>query len=154
MITVKEANIAEAEAIILNEDIYDRIADDTCKPREEVNNFRDLGILFDNYEWYAGYVNGNLASLLWIFEDMDVDFMVLPSYRRHARKLFDSSIEKLRPTERSNMWCSIPTCYRAVINFAKKRGFTESGIEEKAYKKRGVFYNNIILIYTGKLCQE
>lgn len=65
-------------------------------------------------------------------EGQKFHFAVLRPYRWLARAFLARVLEVVGP-----VYCDIPDCYRAVINFAKHAGFVETG-KSGAYVKNGI----------------
>lgn len=129
MIKAHLCEYRDIAAVILDDEIYDRIIDDNCPPKERFIAPES------GYIYVGGYVSGKIASA-FIVHDGKMHFMVLKPYRKHARKLLRESF-KAYPF---NVYVEIPACYMEVINFAKNYGFEEVKIEENAHKKNGKLY--------------
>lgn len=136
MITAYLCPIEDVRAVIYDDEIYNRITDDNCPPKEY------FVLPESGYISVGGYVDSKIASMFLVHGDK-MHFMVLKPYRKYARKLLKESF-KVYPF---NVYVEIPSCYMEVINFAKKFGFIEVGIEEKAHKKNGELYNVHTLEY-------
>lgn len=145
-ITIKEPSREDIKAVIFDNEIYDRVSDDGCPPKEQfdINCFFNTATKFD---FLGGYINKKIISL-FVVHDSRMHFMVLKPFRKYARELL---VEFLRRYPR-DIYVKISSCYKSVINFAKNNGFTEIKIESQTYRKNGHLYNDHILIYEG-LCQ-
>ena len=130
MITARKPCHEEVVKLIYDDDLYDRMTDDNCPPKEEFE------MPTDGYDVVGGYVSGVIASLFLVHDDQ-MHFIVLKPYRKHARELLKASFQE-RPR---SVYCKIPSLYRSVINFAKNYGFMEASIELLAHKKNGQLYN-------------
>lgn len=136
MITASFCGIEDVNAVIFDDEIYDRIIDDNC-PAKEYFIMPDSG-----YISVGGYVNGEISSI-FIVHGKKMHFMVLKPYRKHAIELLKESF-KIHPFD---VYVEIPSCYIEVVNFAKNFGFKEIKIEESAHKKNGMLYNVHTLEY-------
>lgn len=143
MITARHATYQETCKLFYDDELYDRISDDNCPGKE------DFELPPAGYEAIGGYISGEIASIFFVYydhvykENNHMHFMVLKPYRKYARKLLDASF-KIYP---QNVFCEIPSLYRAVINFAKNYGFKEMQIRKQEYKKNGQLYDMHRLIY-------
>ena len=130
MITAGFATMADINTVIYDDEIYDRITDDNCPPKEEFKTPTE------GYEAVGGYVNGKIASI-FVVHDTKMHFMVLKPFRKYASKLWIQTIG-FKPC---SGYCEVPELYRSLINFAKKHGFKETSIKQDAHKKNGKLYN-------------
>lgn len=130
MITARKPCYEDMVKLIYDDDLYDRMTDDNCPPKEEFE------IPTEGYEAVGGYISGEIASLFLVHNNK-MHFIVLKPYRKHARELLKASFQK-RP---HSVYCEISSLYRPVINFAKNYGFIETSIEILAHKKNGQLYN-------------
>lgn len=135
-ITAKISDRREIEPFLLDAELYDRITDDNC-PSMENFVFPEAGYII-----IAGYVDNKIASM-FIVHDGKMHFMVLKPYRKYARLLLSESF-RLHPF---GVYVEIPSCYMAVVNFAKRCGFRELRIDAGAHKKNGNLYNVHTLSY-------
>lgn len=134
MIEVREASCADVDAVILDPEIYDRISDDTCPPREAFRVPYNQGV------YLAGFVNNRLASLFVVHDGL-MHFMVMKHSRLHAGALLEASMKVWKAPAR----VAIATLYRSVINFAWKHGFRATGLEKGAFVKNGVAYDRVVM---------
>lgn len=117
--------------VLCDAEIWEREADDFCMPREAFPG------LPDSVSCIGGYVNGEIMGLAMTHQTPDglkFHFAVLRPYRRQARAFLALVLDKV-----GKVYCDIPDCYRAVINFAKHAGFVESG-KSGAYVKNGISF--------------
>ncbi len=135
---IKIPSLQDIGIVILDEEIYDRISDDNCPPREEflVESFFNIDM-----DILGGYIEGNIASLFMV-HDKRMHFMVLKKYRRYSRELLAESLKGYP----HDIYVKICSKYKPVINFAKNNGFKEILIEPKTYLKNGCLYDDHTLI--------
>jgi hypothetical protein len=145
-IEVRTPTIKDIEAVLLDEEIYEKASDDFCPKREDI----DLELLLekDTSLFLGAYIEGKIAALFSV-NNNEMHFEVLKPYRKHARIIWGEIIKHYPYPG----YARVPVIYKSMINFAKKAGFKESKVIENAYKKNGVFYNMQELIYEGTLCQ-
>jgi len=136
MITARSSTTDEIDAIIFDEEIYDRITDDNCPP---MNRFR---MQYTGGYFISGFVGDEIASL-FIVHGKKMHFMVLKPYRRFCHDLMTESF-KLWPHD---VYVEIPTLYRSVINFVKNFGFQEIDILKDSHLKNGKLYDCHKLTY-------
>ena len=136
MITASFAPIEDVRKLVYDDELYDRITDDNCPPKEEFE------MPSEGYEAVGGYIDGKIVSLFMV-HDKKMHFMVLKPFRKFAGKLWKVSI-KFMPC---SGYCEVPALYGSLINFAKKHGFIETGIERLAHKKNGKLYDIHTLEY-------
>lgn len=136
MITANFAPIEDVKKLVYDDELYDRITDDNCPPKEQFE------MPEDGYKAVGGYVDGEIASLFMV-HDNKMHFMVLKPFRRLSSKLWKASI-RFMPC---SGYCEVPALYKSLINFAKKHGFIETKIEKSAHKKNGIMYNVHTLEY-------
>ena len=129
-------NVASKIVKAIYDELYDRITDDNCPPKEEFK------LPSEGYEAVGGYVDGKIASLFMV-HDKKMHFMVLKPFRKFARELLDASFKVWPYT----VYCEIPSLYKTVINFAKRYGFKETKLELLAHKKNGKLYDIHTLEY-------
>ena len=133
------ASREDIEAVMFDDEIFDRTNDDFAPRKEDCNIFNaDLS----GFYFIGGYVDGKIASL-FIVHDERMHYWVLKDHRVHARKLLDVSFD-IWP---HRVYVAIPDLYRSVINFAKNYGFVETKIEDASYLKNGQYYNTYYLEY-------
>lgn len=130
MITAAFASKEDVEKLIYDDELYDRITDDNCPPKEEFE------MPTEGFQAVGGYIGGKIASLFMV-HDSKMHFMVLKPYRKLASKLWMVSIGFMP----CSGYCEVPSLYRSLINFAKKHGFIETKIELLAHKKNGKLYD-------------
>ncbi len=136
MITAHQPSYEEIVKLVFDDELYDRMTDDNCPPKEEFE------LPTEGYEAIGGYLYSQIVSLFLVYGD-ELHFVVLKPYRKHAVKLLDASF-KMRP---QTVCCKIASLYRPVINFAKNYGFKEIDIEPMAFKKNGQLYDIHKLMY-------
>jgi hypothetical protein len=136
MITAGLCSQRDIEAVLMDDEIYDRISNDVSPPKEHFQ------IPHDGVVYIGGYIDGLIASL-FIVHDGLMHFMVLPDYRRFARELLAQSF-RLWPFK---VRVEIPVLYRPVINFARNFGFKDVGINKEAHLKNGKLHDEYILTY-------
>ena len=136
MITAAFAPMEDVKKLIYNDELYDRITDDSCPPKE------DYILPEEGYIAVGGYIGGEIASLFMV-HGKKMHFMALKQYRKQARLLLKESF-KVYPYD---VYCAIPSLYMSVINFAKNYGFKETSVESRAHKKNGILYDIHILEY-------
>lgn len=139
MITIKLAPRKDIKAVIFDDEIYDRITDDNCPPKELFE------LPQDGYVAIGGYIHGKIASMFIVHDDK-LHFMVLKPYRLYAWELLRDSF-KFYP---HNVYVQIPSLYKPVINFAKNFGFKETLVTEKTHKKNNCWYDIHTLTYEVK----
>ncbi len=138
MIVIKEPSKEEVDIIIFDDEIYDRIADDTCPTKD------DFIIPYKDIEFIGCYLDNKIIGLANADKDGKFHFQVLKQYRKYAREVLKQILDKL---DRS-LYCEIPTCYKSVINFAKNNGFREVGtIDNRKYIKSNIDYYRTRLIF-------
>lgn len=130
------ASKLDIETVIFDAEIYERISDDNCPPKEKFK------VPFNDAEYIGGYVEGEIASL-FVVHDKKMHFMVLKKFRKYARELLNASF-CMRPKD---VYCVIPSLYPEVINFAKNYGFKQTAVHKNAHLKNGILYDNHILVY-------
>jgi hypothetical protein len=135
LIEAHEASKSDIQAVILNDEIYDRITDDNCPPASEFD------IPYEEAEYIGCYLCGRIAGLFVVHDDK-MHFMVLKQYRPWASDLLKACFE-YRP---QSVYVEIPLLYKSVINFAKRNGFVEIYSSGK-HLKNGVEYDTKKLIY-------
>ena len=136
MITARFASLEDVKEVVCDNEIYNRVNDDNCPPKEEFE------IPISGYTYVGGYVGDKVASM-FIVHGSEMHYMVLKRYRKYARELLTESF-KVWPYK---VFVSIPECYKEVINFAKNYGFKEVDIEKKSHKKNGILHDVRILVY-------
>ena len=128
------------DVLIYDDELYDRMSDDTCPKKENFKMVYPDGVFF-----LGGYVESEISSL-FIVHGQKVHFMVLKDRRRHAKELMLRSLDIWgKPC-----YCVIPKMYRSVINFAKNCGFREDGVIPAEHTKNGVTCDSQILRYGGQ----
>lgn len=133
------ASKEDIERVLFDDEIYGRISDDTCPPKEVVKEYFSYG----SAVFLGGYINDEIASIYAIEDNGTLHYMVLKPYRKYAGRLYEASFKAL-PFQRAIV--RVPTLYRGLINFAKRYGFEEVGIEPGIYIKNGRSYDRVILI--------
>lgn len=134
-ITAGLASKEDIDRVMFDDEIYDRISDDSCPPKEEIR------LTYHEAKYVAGYIDGETASLAAL-HDGRVHFMVLKPYRLHAHELWKETEKYLPP----KMYAAVPSLYKTLINFAKKHGFREVDVQKKVYRKNGRLYDRHILL--------
>ncbi len=133
MINLRQVTTQEAEKVLFDPEIYDRISDDLCP----------LTVDLPDIDYWGGYIGDELASITIYhpFRDgLKIHFHVLKPYRSMARHLLDISLLYEGP-----IYVEIPTKYQSVINFAKNAGFTEIERRFNSYCKNGKLYDKVLL---------
>lgn len=133
MINIEYIEASQAEKVLLNPEIYDRISDDDCP----------LILELPEMDYLGGFVDGELASVTIFhpFRDgMKIHFNVLKEYRSKADFLLDASMVYDCP-----IYVEIPTLYPEVINYAKHHGFKEISRRFNTYRKNGKLYDRVLL---------
>lgn len=136
MITAKFVEADEVKSVIFDNELYDRITDDNCPPKEEFK------IPEEGCKFIGGYLFDKLVSL-FIVHGNKMHFMVLKPYRKYSKVLLDACFGRWP----YSVYCEIPSLYKSVLNFAKKYGFKEVYVELKSHKKNGQLYDVHRLIY-------
>ena len=136
MITAGICPLEDVKAVIYDDEIYERVTDDNCPPKEQFE------IPPEGYIAIGGYIEGKIASIFLVHGNK-MHFMVLKNYRKYARQLLDESF-KCYPFK---VYVEIPASHKPVINFAKNYGFKEIKIEKMAHKKNGQLYDVHTLEY-------
>lgn len=134
-IKAKIARKNDVDRVIYDDEIYDRIGDDMCPPKEEFQ------FPYGELVTIGGYVDDKIASLFIVHKNNEMHFMVLKSYRKYARRLLKASFG-LWPFD---VWVNIPALYMSVINFSRKNGFVVSEIIKNGHLKGGKLYDCYIL---------
>ena len=126
----------EVARVLYDDEIWERITDDHCPPREQFP--------VPPLHYLGGYVDGTIVALYSLHTDTArhegwrMHFMVLKAHRRLA-SLFIAAFLELSPRP---LYVVIPKCYRSVINFAGKWGFDLYAIDLNAYRKGGRSFDN------------
>ena len=115
--------------------IYDRISCDGAPSRER------LKIPYEKATYIGGFVNGETASLTIVHHGGKVHFMVLPRFKMFADELWEKS-SRLCP---KRMFAIVPSLYGTLLNFAKKHGFKETGMQKQNFLKNGRLYDCHVL---------
>jgi len=139
LIEVRIPDIGDILSILFDDEIYDRISDDTCPPKEDYD-FPEHGL-----KNIGCYLDDKIIGLAIIEENGKLHFQVLKAYRRHASKCLKACLKEIDDP----LFCEIPLLYMSVINFAKKHGFSESGINDDTYIKNNKEHKILKLIYKG-----
>lgn len=134
MIEVKKPSNEEVFEILLDDEIYDRIADDKSPDKEDfkinLNEYKNLGIFLKN----------KIIGLLMQEKNSYIHFQMLKPYRKeYASKGLKDCLKQLD----SSVFCEIPSLYMDVIGFAEKHGFKRFSTEKKTYLKGGFLYDKI-----------
>ncbi|MDP3939175.1 MAG: hypothetical protein Q8R92_13705 [Deltaproteobacteria bacterium] len=119
----------EIKRVLLDPEIWERETDDHCGP---ASSFPGLP---DTVRCLGGYVEDAIIGLAMTHKTevgTKIHFAVLRPYRAHARAFLMRALEILGP-----VYCDIPECYRAVINFALHAGFVATGRAGR-YLKHGI----------------
>lgn len=120
----------EIRRVLCDAEIWERESDD-ASPKE----FPGLPESVCCIGGYAEKVIIGLAMTHRTPDGLKFHFAVLKPYRRLARAFLARVLEVVGP-----VYCDIPDCYRAVINFAKHAGFVETG-KSGTYVKNGISYS-------------
>lgn len=139
MITVKIPTKEDAAKVFLDEENYNRSADDFSPKREDFN----IDVLCSNpdkLKVVGAYVDDKIASIMMEHDGM-IHFMLLRKYRKYAHKIADELLKEF-PGE---IYTKVPSCYQSTLHFTKKHGFVEIGIDKASFTKNGQSYNEHIL---------
>lgn len=137
MIIIKKPSTKDIDLIFFDDEIYNRIADDTCPAKEDFN------LSYEIFDFLGCYFNNSIIGLANIEKTGEFHFQVLKPYRKYAREFLKKSLEIFD----RYLFCQIPTCFRSVINFAKNNGFREVKMtDNKQFIKNNISYNYIKLI--------
>ena len=135
MIRVEVASQEEAEFIVKHPSVYGRVTDDSS-PEAEVLEFPHLNVAL------AGYVGNKIASLYVVDPfTREMHFMVLDSFRGHARKLLEKSFNYYG----KSVHCIIPLYYHDVIKFAINSGFKIVNMVDNYRLIQGMYFKGVIL---------
>ncbi len=119
----------EIRRVLCDAEIWERETDDASP--------QAFPGLPDSVSCIGGYTGEAIIGLAMTHHTPDglkFHFAVLRPYRWLARAFLARVLEVVGP-----VYCDIPDCYRAVINFAKHAGFVETG-KSGAYVKNGISY--------------
>lgn len=132
-------NLAEVKAILTDEEIYDRIADDDCPSREEYEFVDPF-----HAEYIGGYLDGKLIGLV-IHHDGEIHVNILKDYRKQFKsELLRGALQRIN---RAKVWAEIPSLFPSIIQFAKDEGFREDRVIKGGFQKHGKTYDTHILVY-------
>lgn len=127
----------EIKAIILDDEIYDRITDDTC-PKKEDYVFDSIGAQF-----FGGYLDGKLIGLV-IHHDGEIHVNILKEYRKdYKTELVRGAFNKI---DRPNVWAEIPLLFPSIIKFAEDEGFKQEKVIKDGFLKNGKTYDTVIMV--------
>lgn len=139
MITTEIIDPEEAAEVLNDPWVYDRITHD------------DSPASVDEYPsdafYVGGYVNRRLVavSIVHLFElGYKFHYQVLKAYIRYARFLLDEALQIILPIFK-RLYCEIPSCYRSVINFARKSGFRPVEVRG-SFVKNGHAYDRHLMV--------
>lgn len=138
MIKIKKPSTKDIALIIFDDEIYDRISDDSCPKKEDFN------LSYEIFEFLGCYLDNKIIGLAMTKKCGLFHFQVLKLYRKYAREALQGFLKKFDRF----LYCEIPQCYQSVINFAKNNGFEEIGIipNTPKFTKNNKSYNYIKLI--------
>lgn len=129
----------EITSILTDQEIYDRIADDNCPPREQFKLHDPFGS-----QYFGGYADGKLIGLI-IHHDGKIHVNILKDFRKaHKREFLRSVLSRI---ESGRIWCEIPGLFPQIVRFAEDEGFREEKIIKDKYVKNGKHYDTHVMVY-------
>ena len=138
-LSIKVIDKNEAKKVLSDDDIYNRISDDTSPKKESIT-------FPDGVNYLGGYLGSKLISVFITHGSeygMMAHFQVLKPYRiKHARELADKFL-KIVPRP---LYAEFPSLYKPYMNFVKKLGFKEIDMKENVYLKNGNYYDLYVLV--------
>ncbi len=123
------------------------------------NRFSD-GVTIDDYvpsnndqeQWLLILNDNETVGIIYIFCETTCSLgfhpYMLKAHRRYGRemvKLFYDWFLKNIPESYCKINGVVPECFKSVINFAFKVGFTQEGINRNSYRFNGKIYNQVML---------
>lgn len=131
----------EIKKIILDDSVFYRVTDDTCR------DFKYFEIPED-YQFIGGYVGGEIIGLMVYHlknKKLMCHFMVLAEYRnKYAKELARMALNFGR-AKNASIYAEIPTLFKETIFFAKSVGFKLVDTIDKARKINGKLYDLKVL---------
>ncbi len=132
-------SLNEITSILLDDEIYERLADDDCPKRED---FQFMDPFHSQY--FGGYVDGQLMGMI-IHHDGKIHVNILKDFRKEYKSEFLR--KALSMIDRSRIYAEIPDLYPSIIAFAKSEGFREESVIKNKFRKNGVAYDTHIMVY-------
>jgi len=144
MIEVREPTQDDIDKIFFDDEIYSRIADDTCPTAEEFKKLFKEEIGYDIFKYCGLYLDDKIIGLSNIDDGDKFHFAVLKPYRAEYAKI---CLELSLRFFKKSVYCHIPLVYPEVIAFAKMNCFKAIGLVKNTYLKAGISYNILQLDY-------
>lgn len=126
----------EITSILLDEEIYDRISDDSSPNREDY-------VLYKKARFIGAYLDGKIIGLV-IHHDRRMHMQILKPYRSKGHFLIRKAISMI---DDDRIYAKIPSRYQSVIDFARLEGFKEERVIKNNYVKKGKTYDTHIMVY-------
>ena len=139
MITLREAlNTSEVENILLDDEIFERIAEDG-------QDKESFSLPFDVHHLYIMIVDEKTPIGVWCIYPangvtLNIHCNILKKYRNsavEAGKLIMEWFVHDSPAQYQKLNCEIPIIYRDVYQFTKKFGFKNEGENRRSIMKKG-----------------
>lgn len=132
------------KAFISQEEIWERFEDGIDK--------EDFQPLNDSVaQWLLCFDDNKIVGMILVHFDTNSSLMMHPyllaKYRHKGRDMMSAFYKWFLTLadQVHKLNVSIPITQRKVINFAKKVGFKQEGINRESYMKDGQYYDQIIL---------
>lgn len=127
-------------AILMEPDIWERAAED-CVDKETFYPRTDLYNM-----WLLCEDDEDVIGLILVHTDTSVSVKIHPylrkNHRHEGRKMMAEFYKWfIDNTKAEKVSVSIPEYEKRVINFSKKVGFTDEGINRLSYRKNGHLFN-------------
>jgi hypothetical protein len=118
--------------------VYARAAKDDSPSRESITPPEE-------YTYLGGFLDGKLVCV-FILHETDLGqtchFQALKDYRVEADVFGYMFLNETK----GDIWARIPLCYPRVIEFARRHGFIEAGVDPGQFVKGGIALERLIMV--------